>query len=259
MKMTHSNDSSNPKGEFPRIMLAGATGFLGSILLSNLEELGLAVNCLPRIPDSGKDHNQDIQSDREIIFVNCIGVTPGESPKTVEEYEMSNVRPLNRIFDIYGDKIKKFVHCSTWLTEEGEKNAYVSSKISAENLVNKATEFYGFESAVLNLPTIWSKKKYKNPSLLHDLCSSNIAITKFQPKNPHSKVKIGTEEFFINAVLESLSSELRSEGLASTETWEGKTNDLILGLALTQSLDAAHTNHTLYKLSQIINFWKSVA
>ena len=240
-------------------MLAGATGFLGSILLSNLEELGLAVNCLPRIPDSGKDRNQYIQSDREIIFVNCIGVTPGESPKTVEEYEMSNVRPLNRIFDTYGDKIKKFVHCSTWLTEEGEKNAYISSKISAENLVNKATEFYGFESAVLNLPTIWSKKKYKNPSLLHDLYSSNIAISKFQPKSPHSKVKIGTEEFFINAVLESVSSELRLEGLASTETWEGKTNELILGLGLTQSLDAAHTNHTLYKLLQIINFWKSVA
>jgi nucleoside-diphosphate-sugar epimerase len=259
MKMTHSNDSSNPKGEFPRIMLAGATGFLGSILLSNLEELGLAVNCLPRIPDSGKDRNQYIQSDREIIFVNCIGVTPGESPKTVEEYETSNVRPLNRIFDTYGDKIKKFVHCSTWLTEEGEKNAYISSKISAENLVNKATEFYGFESAVLNLPTIWSKKKYKNPSLLHDLYSSNIAISKFQPKSPHSKVKIGTEEFFINAVLESVSSELRLEGLASTETWEGKTNELILGLGLTQSLDAAHTNHTLYKLLQIINFWKSVA
>lgn len=240
-------------------MLAGATGFLGSILLSNLEELGLAVNCLPRIPDSGKDRNQYIQSDREIIFVNCIGVTPGESPKTVEEYETSNVRPLNRIFDTYGDKIKKFVHCSTWLTEEGEKNAYISSKISAENLVNKATEFYGFESAVLNLPTIWSKKKYKNPSLLHDLYSSNIAISKFQPKSPHSKVKIGTEEFFINAVLESVSSELRLEGLASTETWEGKTNELILGLGLTQSLDAAHTNHTLYKLLQIINFWKSVA
>ena len=240
-------------------MLAGATGFLGSILLSNLEELGLAVNCLPRIPDSGKDRNQYIQSDREIIFVNCIGVTPGESPKTVEEYETSNVRPLNRIFDTYGDKIKKFVHCSTWLTEEGEKNAYISSKISAENLVNKATEFYGFESAVLNLPTIWSKKKYKNPSLLHDLYSSNIAISKFQPKSPHSKVKIGTEEFFINAVLESVSSELRLEGLASTETWEGKTNELILGLGLTQSLDAAHTNHTLYKLLQVINFWKSVA
>jgi nucleoside-diphosphate-sugar epimerase len=259
MKMTHSDDSSNPKGEFPRIVLAGATGFLGSIVLANLEELELAVNCLPRIPDSGKDHNQYTQSDREIVFVNCIGVTPGESPKTVEEYEMSNVRPLNRIFDIYGDKIKKFVHCSTWLTEEGEKNAYVSSKISAENLVNKAAEFYGFESAVLNLPTIWSKKKYKNSSLLHDICSSNLAISEFQPKNPHSKVKIGTEEFFIDAVLESLSSEFRLDGLASTETWEGKTNDLISNLALTQSLDAAHTNHTLHKLSQIINFWKSVA
>ena len=259
MKMTHSDDSSNPEGEFPRIVLAGATGFLGSILLANLEELGLAVNCLPRIPDSGKDHNQYTQSDREIVFVNCIGVTPGESPKTVEEYEMSNVRPLNRIFDIYGDKIKKFVHGSTWLIGEGEKNAYVSSKISAENLVNKAAEFYGFESAVLNLPTIWSKKKYKNPSLLHDICSSNLAISEFQPKNPHSKVKIGTEEFFINAVLESLSLEFRLDGLASTETWEGKTNDLISDLALSQSLDAAHTNHTLYKLSQIINFWKSVA
>jgi hypothetical protein len=256
MNVAHDAQSTNSAAELPVVFIAGATGFLGSILLSNLVDLGFEVHGLTRQKDFSREQKDRSFTHRDMVLINCMGITPGSAHYTSDEYDEGNVKPLNLIFDRYGTQIKKFVHCSTWLTELSEKDDYAYSKAKAEKLVTEASADYGFDKVILRLPTIWSKKKYKHPSLLYDLFCFEGAISEFQPKNSGAKVEIGTEEFFVKSVVESILSNSGLDKSIDNEKWQGTVEDLIANLS--QFTDENQCGHVISRFSQILKHWKVV-
>ncbi len=256
MNVAHDAESTNSGAELPVVFIAGATGFLGSILLSNLVELGFEVHGLTRRKDSRRKQNDGLFTHREMVLINCMGITPGSAHYTSDEYDEANVKSLNLIFDRYGTQIKKFVHCSTWLTELSEKDDYAYSKAKAEKLVTEASALYAFDKVILRLPTIWSKKRYKQPSLLYDLFCFGGAISEFQPKNSGAKVQIGTEEFFVKSVVESILSNSRIDKSIGNEKWQGTVKDLIADLS--EFTDENQPGHVISRFSEILKHWKVV-
>jgi UDP-glucose 4-epimerase len=256
MNLSHVKESTQLGGQFPRILLTGATGFLGSILLINLEKLGFEIYSIPRLDEFSIGQTNAVPSGRDLVLINCMGVTSGEKSYTVEQYMQGNVNSLHLVFDQLGTQIKKFVHCSTWLTEGNEESDYTVSKIQAEEVVTEAARSYGFEVVILRLPTIWSKKKYKKTSLIHDLFKFEFAFSEFEPKNRNAEIHIGTEEFFVGCVMNSILSKFSSDWSRNSEVWHGTVGLLIEELSLYESQGGNHNNHVIEKLSQIIKHWR---
>lgn len=256
MNLSHIKESTQLGGQFPRILLTGATGFLGSILLINLEKLGFEVYSIPRLDEFPVSQTNSVPSGRDLVLINCMGVTSGEKPYTALQYMQGNVNSLHLVFNQFGTQIKKFVHCSTWLTEGTKESDYTVSKIKAEEVVKEAARYYGFEVVNLRLPTIWSNKKYKKNSLIHDLFKFAFAFSEFEPKNRNAEIHIGTEEFFVDCVMNSIFSKFSLDLSWNSEVWHGTVGHLIQELSLYESQGGNHNNHVIEKLSQIIKHWR---
>lgn len=256
MMLSHIQKSTHSQGQLPRVLLAGSTGFLGSILLAHLEHFGFDVISIPRFGKIQDDKLPDRTNNRDLVLVNCIGITPGEKLYTRENYKESNVDALKLLIDEFGTEVRKFIHCSTWLTEANGKSNYVSSKIQAEQVVSEAAEKYGFEFKILRLPTIWSMDKYKQSSLLHDLLKIEMNYDSFVPKNKNAEIQIGTEDFFVGSVVSGiLESEFKDEYWES-ETWRGTVVQLIDALRLCDSQLQNQSDGAIKKLCQILDHWK---
>jgi hypothetical protein len=254
--ISHIEKCTQSKGQLPRVLLAGSTGFLGSILIAHLEQFGFEVIKIPRLGKIQEHKFQDPNNNRDLVLVNCIGITPGEKLYTREHYAESNVDALRLLIDEFGTQIRRFIHCSTWLTEANDKSNYVYSKIQAEQLVSKAAEEYGFESKILRLPTIWSKNKYKQSSLLHDLLKIQLNYASFEPKNKDAEIQIGTEDFFVGSVLSSILESAFRDDYWESETWHGTVVQLIEELSLCDSLLENQSHGAIKKLCQVLDHWK---
>lgn len=248
--------STQSQGQLPRILLAGSSGFLGSILIARLEQFGFEVIKIPRLGKIQEDKFRELSTNRDLVLINCIGITPGEKLYTREHYIESNVNALKHLIDDFGAHVRKFIHCSTWLTEASDASNYVSSKIQAEQVVSNAAREQGFESRLLRLPTIWSKNRYKQSSLLHDLLKIELNYASFDPKNKDAEIQVGTEDFFVGSVLSSiLESDFKDESWAH-ETWRGTVVQLIEELSLCDSLLQNQSDSVIKKLCEVLDHWK---
>ena len=152
------------------IAITGATGFIGTVLLSHLVDQGFHVKALYR-PASTPTPDQtdavqwqpgdleDIKSLRKLVagvdaIVHCAGAVRGTS---LEQFENTNTAGVAHLLQAaVEEKIPRFLLMSSLAAREPSLSAYASSKKSGEGVLVKYQDSAVFpsrqESSPLNRP-----------------------------------------------------------------------------------------------------------
>ena len=260
-----------------RVLLTGASGFLGSHLISHLENDKNYVTCLSRdilsnekkLYDFIKLQQSKMKSNYD-VFIHLAA----ELDNTSQKLFLSNVKLTKKLLNICSKtKIKRFVFASSQMVygktkylpiDEEHKTKpitnYGKSKLLAERLCNQTKNNLNVEITILRISSVYGSsqnKKFVIPKMFKDLISKKLTVHKFL--NGFQLIDFVHVDDVCNAILKSCKS--KNTGIYNIASGTGITPYDITKI-ISKFVDNCeiiienknqYTNHSFYEITKAYN------
>jgi len=248
------NSSNLPIIQQP-IILAGGRGYLGSIirdhLTQNNQEFSLLTGELEVARRSSTFGNL-----HDIVLINCIGNTGNSPQASIEQdfFENKNVKTVTDLVELFAGRISNFIQISSTSIASDATTPYAKSKLEADYVLSQLSRDSGFQLNTLICPSIWSRRKLKEGSLLETLSKSKLKSDFTELRNPFSEISVCSDRTFLKLLDKAISND-RSETHYLQDTVKFEST-----LRFIQALqgDCDHVfSPELIELAEIYEFWRS--
>ena len=203
----------NIKGK--KIIVTGATGFIGKHVTRRLEELGAHVIYISSSTDI-RDMNQvkTIPKSDIVIHLAANASVDNSWDDPVAIYDINTLGTLNMLEFCRNGGAEKLIFSSTYVygNKEGAAkesdppdptNPYTVSKVMAEDICRSYNINFGIDVVILRLFNVFGngqKKSYLIPSILMQLGSGKVKLNDPNPKRDFIHVKDVANAFSLAAV-----------------------------------------------------------
>jgi nucleoside-diphosphate-sugar epimerase len=267
-KLTATADELEPQGEKRRILVTGATGFVGRAVVPALMAAGWQVRASGRNwnrrPDNCEFVKLDIAGESDFAFLvegmdailhlaARVHVMRETANDPLAEFRLANVAPTTRLVEaaIRGG-VKHFIFASS-LKVHGEvsldrpirendplraDDAYGTSKIEAESAINALASGSGMRTTVFRLPLTYGPGVTGNFQRLAKLVATGVPLPFAAATNRRSMLYVGNLCSAILADLERVADSRAHETFLLSDGHDVSTAELVRNIAASLRLPA---------------------
>ena len=260
-----------------RVLLTGASGFIGSHLIYHLKNDKNYVTCLSRDTLSNEKKLYDFIKFQQSKMKNNYDVLihlAAELDNTSQKLFSSNIKLTKKLLNICKKaKIKRFIFASSQMVygktkylpiNEKHKTKpitnYGKSKLLTEKLCNKTKNNFDIEITILRISSVFGydqNKKFVIPKMFKDLISKKLIVHKFL--NGFQLIDFIHVDDVCNAILKSCES--KNTGTYNIASGTGIT-PYDLAKIISKFIDNCeiiiedknqYTNHSFYEITKAYN------
>ena len=253
--MIHERNDTSTHADTSVVAIAGHTGFIGQIVVSELNKAGINYFKIPSFRSlTAEEINLQAPAGR-IALINCSGSTPQRKSEINHGIYINNTESLKKLVSAFDQRIDSFLQMSTAHLNSPELlSLYTEAKKDSEDYLIEAASKNSFMGINLRLPTIWSTKQMKVGSLLDDITSMKFKDIRSLIRTPEALIHVATEMSVGIQIRRYLAKEFDRMGFDNSNSWFGNI------LRLADILDSEEDSLTLIEndLRQTFHHWRVV-